>query len=835
MGCVCLCACVCLCGDGRGVADFTFLEGYYEPTLCFLHENKRTWVGRLAVSHHTKMLTTISLNISQKRHPCIWGSSRIPHDCKHLVPLPAPVGGVVIVSSTAVMYRNHQQRCALKFNDYAVAAGDGGHRYEMGEDVLLFDTVLPVRLDGYQLLFSLKDGGYYVLNVNLDADDNTVKGLAVEKIQSVVDTGVGCATTMTRLGVDHVFVGARLGDSALLRIHKVPKSSLPDKNAVLAHDLLSFVLGGGNAGAGVGVKAESEVQGGTGGGGDSVMGDAEQKPAGVGAVKREPGAESAAPGAGQAVAKQEADSSDDELYGAAAEKAPAAPAAEVTGEDSDDELYATGTDVPASASGGAGVAADVGMGGMEEDMDDEDAAIYAVARAEDAGDRLVAKSEPMAYVLQQEDRLLGLGPVGDFSLCPHRPKLDEVRQDTVDIVTASGGFAQGRMCVTHRSLNPIVTTAVSLPKAHAVWTVYGHEGEDLEMPARPDRAAAAADRMHAYLIISLGGDEERTVVFVIKGDDLEELEPDDTMEQETFHTNGSTVCVGNLFHNRRIVQVTPFNVLLLKGAVKEQEVPFVAEAGKQIVAAWVHDPYVALLLQDGRLSILVGDDTTMQVNYTTGLGASAEIKDVTAACFLRNPLLRCKSCAGEGAVPGEASEGGAGADAQEAEEAVEVLLAVAQRTGHVDMYALPSMQRVYRANDLVLGPQLLMDESVAPRETQLHEVPARCPCLHFCACARMRQRVARARACGVARGAELTGAVNRWATLPSSWTCASSPCQTWASERRIRRRCVSLPSPRKPTCSFTRAFATMRAWGTAVTPWRQQQGQGDSVRQGGGR
>jgi cleavage and polyadenylation specificity factor subunit 1 len=76
----------------RGVADFTFLEGYYEPTLCLLHENSRTWVGRLAVTHHTKMITTISLNLSQKRHPCIWGSSRIPHDCRYLVPLPAPVG-----------------------------------------------------------------------------------------------------------------------------------------------------------------------------------------------------------------------------------------------------------------------------------------------------------------------------------------------------------------------------------------------------------------------------------------------------------------------------------------------------------------------------------------------------------------------------------------------------------------------------------------------------------------------------------------------------------------------------------------------------------------------
>jgi len=70
----------------------------------------------------------------------------------------------------AVMYRNHGQRCALKFSDYGTAAGDGGHRYDRSEHVLLFDTVHPVRLDGYQLLFSLRSSDFYVLNVLLDAD-----------------------------------------------------------------------------------------------------------------------------------------------------------------------------------------------------------------------------------------------------------------------------------------------------------------------------------------------------------------------------------------------------------------------------------------------------------------------------------------------------------------------------------------------------------------------------------------------------------------------------------------------------------------------------------------
>ena len=48
-------------------------------------------------------------------------------------------------------------------------------------------------------------------------------------------------------------------------------------------------------------------------------------------------------------------------------------------------------------------------------------------------------------------------------------------------------------------------------------------------------------RMHAYMIISLGGGEERTVV--IKAQDLEEFDEDEPMD---FHTDGATVRVGDL-------------------------------------------------------------------------------------------------------------------------------------------------------------------------------------------------------------------------------------------------------------------------------------------------
>jgi len=86
--------------------ELPLVQSLQLPQLTSLSE-----ISLSPVSHHTKMLSTISLNLSQKRHPCIWGSGRLAHDCKHLVPLPAPVGGVVVVSSTAIMYRNHGQVC----------------------------------------------------------------------------------------------------------------------------------------------------------------------------------------------------------------------------------------------------------------------------------------------------------------------------------------------------------------------------------------------------------------------------------------------------------------------------------------------------------------------------------------------------------------------------------------------------------------------------------------------------------------------------------------------------------------------------------------------------
>ncbi|KAJ1490262.1 hypothetical protein T484DRAFT_1777841, partial [Baffinella frigidus] len=274
----------------KNATELAFLEGYYDATLAILHENARTWVGRVAVLNHTATITTLSLNISQRRQPVIWSANRLPHNIKCLVPVPAPAGGVLAVSSNAILYRNHGVRCALKLSEYATVAGDGGLRYDgTGKDALNMDAPPPVLLDGYQFLFSVVDGRTLVATLRLDEDGDAVRGIEITQIP-----------VKKNKTVSYIYFGSRLGDSALLRISKTPRLPAGSAPAPAPPKAVGGFVTGGFVGGGV--------------------------LAGSGGVSSVPAA-AATGGAGGA--GEDDDGSDDDLYGGGAgqEKPAATPKA----------------------------------------------------------------------------------------------------------------------------------------------------------------------------------------------------------------------------------------------------------------------------------------------------------------------------------------------------------------------------------------------------------------------------------------------------------------------------------------------------------------------------
>lgn len=52
----------------------------------------------------TCALAAISLNIRQRLHPVIWSISCLPHDCEKLLPVPKPIGGVLLFACNSLTY-----------------------------------------------------------------------------------------------------------------------------------------------------------------------------------------------------------------------------------------------------------------------------------------------------------------------------------------------------------------------------------------------------------------------------------------------------------------------------------------------------------------------------------------------------------------------------------------------------------------------------------------------------------------------------------------------------------------------------------------------------------
>ncbi|RKO91040.1 hypothetical protein BDK51DRAFT_51243 [Blyttiomyces helicus] len=88
----------------RNVVDMTFLYDYFEPTLAILFETVQTWTGRLVARKDTKSLIVVSLNISQKSYPVLFQVDGLAYNCHKLVPVPSPVGGILIFSPNAIIH-----------------------------------------------------------------------------------------------------------------------------------------------------------------------------------------------------------------------------------------------------------------------------------------------------------------------------------------------------------------------------------------------------------------------------------------------------------------------------------------------------------------------------------------------------------------------------------------------------------------------------------------------------------------------------------------------------------------------------------------------------------
>lgn len=204
------------------VVDFQFLHGFCEPTVAMLYEPLPTWSGRIAIKKDSFSMVAISLNLEQQVNPSIWSVSGLPFDAFQLLPVPKPLGGLLVFATNSLMYFN--QSCpphAVSLNCIGSATTDFLLKDQKGVELTL-DCCQACFVRNDKVLISLKEGDLYVLTL-LNDNTRTIRGFHFDKAASCVLTTCICV-----IEEEFLFLGSRLGNSLLL---KYSEKQIEDGNA----------------------------------------------------------------------------------------------------------------------------------------------------------------------------------------------------------------------------------------------------------------------------------------------------------------------------------------------------------------------------------------------------------------------------------------------------------------------------------------------------------------------------------------------------------------------------------------------------------------------------
>jgi cleavage and polyadenylation specificity factor subunit 1 len=303
-----------------------------------------------------------------------------------------------------------------------------------------------------------------------------------------------------------------------------------------------------------------------------------------------------------------------------------------------------------------------------------------------------------SFVITPRDALPSIAPtvafaVGETAVAGEPEPERSTRQE---LLLAVGQGPHGALVALHRGVAPDLVAAVPLPGVRGAWALHARR------PAAAAAAAAdaAAAPFHDYLLLST-----RDATMVLDTSASEELQ--EVTDRVEFECGAPTLAAGTLFGGARIAQVHPGGVRVCAGAVKAQDMPLAAMAptpppGVSVVAADVCHPYVLLHLSDGSLRLLSGNPAT---NRLEALPPRASGRGLARDGFSAAALY--DDTAGNGALAACLSGGGA------AKAAPTQYVVATHSSGALELYALPAGTRVFSADGIAGGPQLLCGSPAA--------------------------------------------------------------------------------------------------------------------------
>ncbi|KAJ9105514.1 hypothetical protein QFC21_001885 [Naganishia friedmannii] len=230
----------------QNVKDLAFLPGFNNPTLAVLFCPIPTATGRTTVPRDTYHIEIRTLDPLGQTYPLISSTEDLPSDSQYIVPCPQSIGGVLLVTATAVFHVDQSGKyVCTSSNGWFKLVSNITPTKRREEYLLELDGSHVVWADDGNFLMVLRDST--IIQARLEVEGRSVVGieflspLGTEAVESSTSPKIGL-----QMGLDQpssvcgivlppsedgracsaFFAASAVGDSCLISVDLVPEQTL---------------------------------------------------------------------------------------------------------------------------------------------------------------------------------------------------------------------------------------------------------------------------------------------------------------------------------------------------------------------------------------------------------------------------------------------------------------------------------------------------------------------------------------------------------------------------------------------------------------------------------
>jgi len=199
-----------------------FLHEYREPTFGILSSTQSPSSALLHERKDQVNYMVFTLDLQQKASTTILSVSGLPYDLQRVIPVPAPVGGALLVGVNEFVHIDQGGKAnGVAVNMFAKQCTSFNLVDQSSLDMRLEGcTVEQLSIQSGDLLVILHDGSFAILSFRLDG--RSVSGISVRRVAPQHGGSIlkAAASSATILGSNTMFIGSETSDSSVIGWHR---------------------------------------------------------------------------------------------------------------------------------------------------------------------------------------------------------------------------------------------------------------------------------------------------------------------------------------------------------------------------------------------------------------------------------------------------------------------------------------------------------------------------------------------------------------------------------------------------------------------------------------